>query len=137
VLASTELSGVHWALREQTLSEAALYQDRPRICDLGYLRKPYRRTDGTVGHRCAAKPLGNFLTKGGTEAKTHGRKCVCNGLPTTAGLGQVRPGSRTELPLVTAGDGLAQLAQFLPPGRDSYSAQDVLDRLLAEPGVNG
>ena len=27
-------------------------------------------------------------------------------------------------------------AQFLPPGHDSYSAQDVLDRLLAEPGVN-
>ncbi len=124
------------AQMEQTLSEAALYQDRPRICDLGYLRHPYRKTDGTVGYRCAAEPLGSFLKKGGVEAETHGRKCVCNGLPTTVGLGQVRPQSGTELPLVTAGDDLAQLAQFLPPGRDSYSAQDVLDRLLAEPGVN-
>ena len=38
----------------QTLSEASLYENRPRICDLGYLRHPYRKTDGTVGYRCPA-----------------------------------------------------------------------------------
>jgi NAD(P)H-dependent flavin oxidoreductase YrpB (nitropropane dioxygenase family) len=120
----------------QTLSEAALYENRPRICDLGYLRHPYRKTDGTVGYRCPAEPLKNFLQKGGTLADTQGRKCVCNGLPATVGLGQVRPKSGAELPLVTAGDDVADIAQFLKPGRDSYSAQDVLDRLLAEPAVN-
>jgi hypothetical protein len=52
------------------------------------------------------------------------------------GLGQVRPESGAELPLVTAGDDVADIAQFLKPGRDSYSAHDVLDRLLAEPGVS-
>jgi nitronate monooxygenase len=41
----------------QTLSEASLYENRPRICDLGYLRHPYRKTDGTVGYRCPAEPL--------------------------------------------------------------------------------
>ena len=120
----------------QTLSEAALYENRPRICDLGYLRHPYRKTDGTVGYRCPAEPLKNFLQKGGTLADTQGRKCICNGLPATVGLGQVRPKSGAELPLVTAGDDVADIAQFLKPGRDSYSAQDVLDRLLAEPGVS-
>ena len=120
----------------QTLSKAALYENRPRICDLGYLRHPYRKTDGTVGYRCPAEPLKNFLQKGGILADIQGRKCVCNGLPATVGLGQVRPKSGAELPLVTAGDDVADIAQFLKPGRDSYSAQDVLDRLLAEPAVN-
>ena len=120
----------------QTLSEAALYENRPRICDLGYLRHPYRKSDGTVGYRCPAEPPANFLRKGGTLAEMHGRKCICNGLPTTVGLGQVRPKSGAELPLVTAGDDLAQIAQFLPPGRESYSAADVLRQLLAEPGIN-
>lgn len=120
----------------QTLSEAALYENRPRICDLGYLRHPYRKTDGTVGYRCPAEPLKNFLQKDGILADTQDRKCVCNGLPATVGLGQVRPKSGAELPLVTAGDDVADIAQFLKPGRDSYSAQDVLDRLLAEPGVS-
>ena len=120
----------------RTLSDAAEYENRPRICDLGYLRHPYRKTDGTVGYRCPAEPLNNFLQKGGTLADTKGRKCVCNGLPTTVGLGQVRPESEDELPLVTAGDDLAQIAQFLTPGRETYSAADVLRQLLAETEVN-
>src|ERR1019366_2366989 len=120
----------------QTLSDTALYENRPRICDLGYLRHPYRKPDGRVGYRCPAEPLPNFLRKGGTLADTRGRKCVCNGLPTTVGLGQVRPESGAELPLVTAGDDLALIAQFLTPGRDSYSAADVLRQLLAEPAPN-
>jgi nitronate monooxygenase len=120
----------------QTLSDPALYENRPRICDLGYLRHPYRKTDGTVGYRCPAETPASFLRKGGTVAQMRGRKCMCNFLSTTVGLGQVRPKSGAELPLVTAGDDLADIAQFLKPGRDAYSAQDVLDRLLAEPGVS-
>jgi hypothetical protein len=39
---------------------------------------------------------------------------------------------------MTAGDDVAQIAQFLPPGGDSYSAADVLRCLLNEaPPVNG
>ncbi len=115
----------------ETLSEAAHYESRPRICDLGYLRHPYRKADGTVGYRCPAEPVASFLLKGGSLADTRGRKCICNGLPTTVGLGQVRPKTGAELPLVTAGDDLTHLAQFLKPGRDTYSAKDVLDQLLA------
>ena len=115
---------------EQTLSDPVNYHARPRICDLGYLRHLYRKPDGTIGYRCPAGPLENFLRKGGTVEQTLGRKCICNGLPATIGLAQLRPASLNELPLVTAGDDLAHLAQFLPPGSDSYSAADVLRLLL-------
>ena len=36
-----------------------------------------------------------------------------------------------ELAFMTAGDNVAQVAQFLKPGCDSYSAVDILRRLLA------
>ena len=38
-----------------------------------------------------------------------------------------------EPPLVTVGDDLNTVAQFLAPGRDTYSAADVV-ALAAEPG---
>lgn len=116
---------------EQTLSNAANYQARSRICDLGYLRHLYRKADGEIGYRCPAEPLQSYLRKGGTVEQTVGRKCVCNGLPATVGLAQRRDTGQEELPLVTAGDDLTQLADFLPPGQDSYSAADVLRQLLA------
>jgi NAD(P)H-dependent flavin oxidoreductase YrpB (nitropropane dioxygenase family) len=118
---------------DQTLSEVALYDGRERICDLGYLRHLYRKPDGSVGYRCPAEPLEDFVRKGGDAAESAGRKCVCNGLPATVGLGQPRPAGEQELPLVTAGDDVAEVAQFLEPGRDSFSAADVLRRILAEP----
>jgi nitronate monooxygenase len=113
-----------------TLSDAANYQARVRICDLGYLRHPYRRADGSVGYRCPAEPVEHYRRKGGTVQETLGRKCICNALPATAGLPQLRRTSPDELPLVTAGDDICLLAQFVPPGRDSYSAADVLGMLL-------
>ena len=115
---------------DQTLSDEALYQGRRRTCDLGYLRHLYRRSDGTVGYRCPAEPLASFLRKSNAPEQSLGRKCVCNGLASTVGIGQVRPGQRAELPLVTAGDDLEQIAQFIPPGQESYTAVDVLHRLL-------
>jgi nitronate monooxygenase len=120
------------AQMEQTLSESALYQTRERLCDLGYLRHLYRKSDGTVGYRCPAEPIPGFLRKSNAIEQTVGRKCVCNGLSSTVGLDQVRVGARGELPLVTAGDELEHLAEFLPPGHQTYSAEDVLRRLLGD-----
>jgi nitronate monooxygenase len=115
---------------EETLSEHRLYEARPRICDLGYLRHPYRRNDATIGYRCPAEPVENFLRKGGTAEQTVDRKCVCNGLPATVGLAQVRPSGLDELPLVTAGDDVSRVADFVLPGRDTYSAADVVRALI-------
>jgi nitronate monooxygenase len=115
---------------ESSISHPPSYNARPRICDLGYLRQLYAKSDGTVGYRCPAEPVAHYLRKGGTILETQGRKCVCNGLPATAGLAQVRPRGTDELPLVTAGDDIAHLAQFLAPGTDTYTAADVIRLLL-------
>jgi len=113
-----------------TLSDSKLYEQRTRICDLGYLRQVYRETDGTLGYRCPAEPIDNFLRKGGMLSDTRGRKCVCNGLMATIGLGQCRHELGQELALVTAGDDVAGIARFLKPNLQSYSAADVIDYLL-------
>jgi nitronate monooxygenase len=119
---------------EGTLSARSGYEARTRVCDLGYLRHLYRKSDGEVGYRCPAEPLEHFLRKGGTLEQTIGRKCVCNGLPATVGLGQVRAGGMVELPFVTAGDDLTHIAQFLAAGQDSYTAAEVVSALLASGG---
>jgi hypothetical protein len=113
-----------------TLSEADLYASRKRLCDLGYLRQSYRKADGTLGQRCAAEPVDDYLRKGGAVEDTAGRKCLCNGLMSNTGFAQVRPGGSQEMPLLTAGNEVAQLARFLEPGADSYTAAAVVSYLL-------
>jgi NAD(P)H-dependent flavin oxidoreductase YrpB (nitropropane dioxygenase family) len=116
-----------------TMSQPTHYAERTRICDLGYLRTAYRRTDGSLGYRCPSEPIADYLLKGGVLEDTVGRKCICNGLPATVGLGQIRSDTEAELPLVTAGNDLAEIASFLRPGQSSYSAADVIESLLQEP----
>jgi NAD(P)H-dependent flavin oxidoreductase YrpB (nitropropane dioxygenase family) len=121
-----------------TLSEAEPYAARTRICDLGYLRHLYRKPDGTPGYRCPAEPVDDYVKKGGTVADAQGRKCLCNGLVANIGLSQVRSKSEQELALMTAGDDVAQVARFLKPGCDTYSAADIVRCLLDETTpVNG
>jgi nitronate monooxygenase len=112
-----------------TVSEAAVYEGRARVCDLGYLREAYRTESGTVGFRCAAEPVAAFLAKGGALADTVGRRCVCNALVANIGLGQTR-GRSVEPGLVTAGDDLAGLGRFMPETGTHYSAADVIARIL-------
>ena len=113
-----------------TLSDPAVYESRPRVCDLGYLRHLYRKPDGTEGYRCPAEPVDDFVKKGGTPAEAQGRKCLCNSLAANVGLGQIGHDHKSELPLLTAGDDGANIARFLKPGCDSYTAEDVVKLLL-------
>lgn len=115
-----------------TVSERYDYETRPRICDLGYLRRTYLRPDGTIGYRCASENVEAFVRKGGDPSETVGRKCICNGLVAAVGYAQVRPGGLREKPIVTAGDGLRCIARFVRPGETSYSAEDVLQTILSE-----
>lgn len=117
---------------EGNISEPEVYATRKRVCDLGYLRQSYRKTDGTVGYRCAGEPEDDYVAKGGDRAETHGRKCVCNGLLSTIGIGQMRADAGLEPALVTAGDDVRNLARFLPAGRSTYTATDVVRYLLGE-----
>jgi nitronate monooxygenase len=115
-----------------SLSEESVYQDRDRICDLGFLRRAYRRPDGTLGWRCQGEKVEAFVQKGGCEEDTVGRKCVCNGLLSNIGLGQMRGAGQCEPPLVTSGDDVRSIARFLPTAdATGYSARDVIRHLLS------
>jgi nitronate monooxygenase len=112
-----------------TLSDEATYEARDRICDLGYLREPYRKEDGALGYRCPGEPVEQYLKKGGSMEATIGRKCLCNALVADVGMGQVRNGA-VELPLVTAGDDLQSIGRFVRPGSTTFTARDVIEQIL-------
>ncbi|MFT5373905.1 MAG: nitronate monooxygenase [Candidatus Latescibacterota bacterium] len=114
-----------------TLAHQEQYSERPRVCNLGYLRTVYRREDGAVDYRCASEPVASYLKKGGESADTEGRKCLCNALMANVSLPQRRPSGYVEKPLFTAGDDLPEVIRFLGDGKDSYSAADVVEYLLA------
>jgi len=117
-----------------SLSDAAVYAARRRMCDLGFLREAYRKPDGAVAFRCPAEPVDAFVAKGGAPERTIGRKCLCNGLMANIGLGQRRAEGGVEPPLLTAGDDLTALARFLKPGARSYTAADVV-RFVLQPAL--
>jgi len=116
---------------EGTSSAFPIYQERKRVCDLGYLREPYAVSEGTIGYRCSAEPVANYVAKGGKVEDTVGRKCLCNALMANVGHAQVRKDGLAEPPLVTTGDDLNTIASFLAPGQESYGAADVVESLLS------
>lgn len=115
---------------EDTVSEEPIYNKRNRVCDLGYLRTAYRIDDETVGWRCPSEPVADYVRKGGDEADTVGRKCICNALLASIGLGQIQKNGEFELPIVTSGDDVADVARFLPEGSATYTARDVIEYLI-------
>jgi nitronate monooxygenase len=124
---------------DSTSSNANVYQRRKRACDLGYLREPYVADGGKIDYRCAAEPVATYLAKGGKVEDTVGRKCLCNALLSNIGLAQVRNDGMVEPALITVGDDLNTIAQFMAPDRQSYSAEDVVKKLMsqlpAEPAI--
>jgi len=116
---------------EGTSSAFPIYQERKRVCDLGYLREPYAVSEGTIGYRCSAEPVANYVAKGGKVEDTVGRKCLCNALMANVGHAQIRKDGVAEPPLVTTGDDLNTIASFLAPGQESYGAADVVSSLLS------
>lgn len=113
-----------------SLADEAVYAGRERVCDLGILRECYEKPDGTIGFRCSAEPVAPHVAKGGKEALTVGRLCLCNSLCAAAGVPQLRNGA-AEPPLVTMGDDLDAVREHLVEGKGGYSAAEVVDRLLA------
>jgi nitronate monooxygenase len=116
---------------EESLSEDEVYLDRPRICDLGYLREAYRTPSGEIDFRCSAEPVTTYLSKGGKLEDTLRRKCLCNALLANIGHPQVRNGKYTEQALVTSGNDLTRIDRFLPEGSTTYTAEDVVRELLS------
>jgi len=118
---------------EDTLSEAHLYEQRDRVCNLGYLRSAYADENGKLGYRCAAEPVDAYVRKGGSVEDTVGRKCLCNALMSDIGMAQrYKKSGYVEEHLLTSGDDIKLIRRFLTNENDSYSAVDVLQYLLGE-----
>jgi len=116
-----------------TLSDPAVQAARRKVCDLGVLRSPYRTAEGDIDYRCPAEPTDIYVRrKGGREANTEGRVCLCNALLATAGLAQRRPHGVIEPALVTSGADFASVATLMAGATDgrTYGAADVVDYLL-------
>ena len=109
-----------------TLSDEELYNNRQRVCNLGYLRSAYEKEDGTIGYRCAAEPVEMYVKKGGKEENTKGRKCLCNALMSAAGYPLIGKSGEEEKPLVTMGDDYKSVITR-PYG---YTAQEVINEII-------
>lgn len=71
-------------------------------------------------------------TGGGEAEDATGRKCLCNGLMATVGLGQHRRDGYQEPALATLGQSLDFLPHMLPADVDGYTAEQVVDYLLKD-----
>lgn len=116
---------------EGSLSDRAVRDARPRLCDLGFLRTAYLKNDDRVGYRCPAEPVDMFVRKGGAADAAAGRVCLCNALMADVGLGQTRPDGRQEEALVTLGSDMAGASRLAALHPDGWSAGQALDWLLA------
>lgn len=128
-----------------TLSDEQVYQDRPRVCSLGYLRTPYvDAKDSKIGYRCPAEPVEDWLKKGGEIEATKGRKCLCNALCANVGLPQTRKYKTesgetvpyVEDQFITIGDDVNFARQFMKQneadGTWSIRAGDIVDYLKSQ-----
>lgn len=115
---------------DDSLSNDAVYRNRVRICNLGFLRELFLRNDGTIGYRCPAEPEAVYTAKGGRLEDTVGNKCLCNALMADIGLPQLLPGGDSEKCLVTLGDDLSCVRQFCTAASPDYMAADVIRTLL-------
>ncbi len=123
------------AILDGTLSDPDVYAARERLCDLGYLRSPAERPDGSVVYRCPADRPNMYVKKGGAEAETVGRMCLCNTLFANVGLGQTRADGYTEPPAVTLGQDLAGATELLRLHPGGWTAGAAIDWLLTAVGT--
>ncbi|UOD35100.1 nitronate monooxygenase [Deferribacteraceae bacterium V6Fe1] len=113
---------------EGTLSVEDIYNERPRICNLRYLAELYKNEFGSIGYRCPAEPIEDYIKKGGNIEETKGRKCLCNALLANIGYGSTYKNGYKEPYLITLGDS-ATLISHLLPEEGLPSAKGVTEKL--------
>ncbi len=112
-----------------TVSDPAVYKARTRVCDLGFLRHAYKSEAGAVAFRCPSEPTDTYVKRGGKVEDTIGKKCLCNGLGSAAGVGQ-RHRWGEEPPIVTLGRTTDFIHDLIDDEDGRYSAADALLYLL-------
>jgi NAD(P)H-dependent flavin oxidoreductase YrpB (nitropropane dioxygenase family) len=121
-----------------TLADEKVFASRRRVCDLGLLQqqglsKP--AADGTrrLFQRCPAAPVSGFISKRGLERNTEDRRCLCNGLLSCVGLGQVgnqKDELEEEPAIVTLGNHLDGIKRLSHNGQTPYWVRDVVTDIL-------
>ncbi|MCG8349305.1 MAG: nitronate monooxygenase [Chloroflexales bacterium] len=123
---------------KDTLADQQVFENRRRVCDIGLLQqvgvsKPNADGMRTIFQRCAAAPVAGYIHKRGLQRSTENRRCLCNGLLSCVGLGQVKQlhGVRMEEPaVVTLGDHLDGVRRLSRQGQTHYWATDVVTDIL-------
>ena len=106
---------------EGTLSEQSVYGPLVRTCDQGALVYFYERPDGSIGSRCPAEPVEDFVErKGGKIEDTEGRGCLCNALISNTFLT-----NKGKPPVITSGVDVEIIRSLMKNENDSYSIADV------------
>jgi nitronate monooxygenase len=121
-----------------TLADESVYEDRMRVCDIGLLQqrglsKPAEDGSRRLFMRCSAAPVNGFVSKRGLEFNTEERRCLCNGLLSTVGLGQIvkkNGGTEEEPAIVTLGNNLDGIRRLSRNGQAQYWAKDVIADIL-------
>jgi nitronate monooxygenase len=122
---------------EGTLAEESVYESRRRVCDLGLLQqrglsKPDEDGSRRLFQRCMAEPVENFVKKRGLPRNAENKRCLCNGLLATVGLGQIQGhhSSDEEPAIVTLGNNLEGVRRLSRQGQSPYWVRDVVMDLL-------
>jgi NAD(P)H-dependent flavin oxidoreductase YrpB (nitropropane dioxygenase family) len=118
---------------EGTLSEQNTYDQRRRVCNFGYLVKPYSKSGNTmdvidekqIGFRCPAEPVKAYVRKGGSEEDTRGKVCLCVAMTAAVGHAPV-----DESTIYTLGKNLNPIADLTDELGAPYSVEDVLRKLF-------
>jgi NAD(P)H-dependent flavin oxidoreductase YrpB (nitropropane dioxygenase family) len=124
----------------ETLADNQVFSDRRRICDIGLLQqrgltKADEAGERRIFHRCPAGPLDAFIRDRGLPPNAEGKRCLCNGLLATVGLGQVltRDGVTSEEPaIVTLGNHIEGVRKLSSNGQTVYWAKDAVEDILGE-----
>lgn len=123
---------------EGTLSDSGVFANRTRVCDIGLLQqrgvgKPDEEGGRRLFQRCAAAPIEDFIRKRGLPHNTQDKRCLCNGLLATVGLGQGgdKNGEYSEEPaIVTLGNHLEDIRRLSRQGQTTYWAKDAVEDIL-------
>ncbi len=120
-----------------TLAEESVYESRRRVCDLGLLQQrglsqPDEDGSRKLFQRCMAEPLEAYVNKRGLPRNAENKRCLCNGLLSTVGLGQIQNHTSTEEEpaIVTLGNNLEGIRRLSRHGQIAYWVKDVIADLL-------
>lgn len=122
-----------------TLAEDSVYENRTKVCDLGFLQQRGFSKPGPDGvrdlfQRCPAGPLVDFTRKRGLPFNAAEKRCLCNGLLAAVGLGQTHPANGDEPAIVTLGNDLGAARRLSSHGQVTYWACDVVRDLFGDDG---